>query len=239
MLDKNLIQKNFYKSLKTYDKNAFIQLYMAQKLVNLIKLKGLKYNKILEIGSYTGLLTKEAIKTFEFDNYLAIDIVNSYDFIKNLSPKIKFLKTDIECFSTDEKYDLIIANASLQWCEDFILTIKKLKTFLNNNGTIAVSTFGIKNLKEIRDVFGLGLNYYSKNDLKKILTNNSEIIEEIKTQEFNSPIDILKHFKKTGVNSIIKNDFKIKEIKEKLNILSEKYNNKLTYNPIFIIDKYL
>jgi len=90
MSDKELIKNKFQKSLSSYSENAPVQKKMAHELMKQIQKK--KYSSILEIGSYTGILTEKIIKNFEFNSYLALDIVNSFDFIKNLSPKIKFLQ---------------------------------------------------------------------------------------------------------------------------------------------------
>lgn len=234
MLDKNLIQQNFAKSVYTYDSNAYVQKQTATKLLDLIK--GKKFESILEIGSYTGNLTKPAVERFEFESYLAVDIVNSFDFIKNLSPKIKFKQVDIEQFQSDEKFDLIIANASLQWCNDFRGTIKNLKSFLNKNGILAISIFGVKNLIEIKEVFNSGLNYPKEEVLKSIFSKNAKITDEIIKLQFNSSMDILKHLKDTGVNSVSKNSLTVAQIKRKLEILEKEYNNILTYNPVFIVD---
>lgn len=234
MLDKTLISKNFSKSLNTYNDYALIQKDMAKKLISLIKKK--KFNNILEIGSYTGFLTQLAVKNFEFNNYLALDIINSFDFIKNLSPKINFLKEDIENFQTDKKFDLIIANASLQWCNDLENVIKKLKTNLADNGLIAISIFSKKNFIEIKETFDIGLNYFSIEEIKNFFSTKAIIQEEIKTLQFKNPNEILEHLKKTGVNSVSKKPLKISVIKKNLKILEEKYQNQLTYNPIYIID---
>lgn len=234
MLDKTLISKNFSKSLNTYNDYALIQKDMAKKLISLIKKK--KFNNILEIGSYTGFLTQLAVENFEFNNYLALDIINSFDFIKNLSPKINFLKEDIENFQTDKKFDLIIANASLQWCNDLENVIKKLKTNLADNGLIAISIFSKKNFIEIKETFNIGLNYFSIEEIKSFFSTKAIIQEEIKTLQFKNPNEILEHLKKTGVNSVSKKPLKISVIKKNLKILEEKYQNQLTYNPIYIID---
>ena len=72
---KELIKNNFKKSISTYDEYAFVQKKISKKLASLIKVK--KVNSILEIGSYSGLLTKEIVKNVEFKNYSAVDIINS------------------------------------------------------------------------------------------------------------------------------------------------------------------
>ena len=232
MLDKKLIEKNFKKSITTYSANAIVQKQMADEVIKFIKNK--KYVSILEIGSYTGILTEKIVKNVEFEKYLAVDIVDSFDFIKKLNGKIEFKKCDIESFTTKQKFDLIVSNASLQWCEDFNLTLKKLKKIKNKNGQIIISIFGKKNLIEIKNTFNIGLNYKSVSELKKDF-KNAKIIEKEYCLEFENPLEILRHLKLTGVNSISKNPFKISEIKEKLKTLEVTYKNKLTYNPIYII----
>ncbi len=232
MLDKDLIKKNFKKGLVSYEDNAVIQKKMASCLAYLIPKR--KYNKILEIGSYNGFLTKELIKKTDFNSYYALDIVDSFDYIKNLSSKISFINCDIEDFSTQEKFDLIVANASLQWCNDFEKTIEKLKSFLNNGGILALSTFASDNFIEIKESFGIGLDYLNENEIKRIFPNS--LIENKKdVLKFHSSRELLKHLKLTGVNSIKRNGFKYRELKEKLKILEEKFDNKLTYSSVYVV----
>ena len=95
MLDKKLIETNFKKSINTYNDNASVQKQMADELISKID-NSKKYKKILEIGSYTGILTSRIVKNIDFDDYLAVDIVDSFDFIKDLSSKIRFKKCNIE-----------------------------------------------------------------------------------------------------------------------------------------------
>ncbi len=238
MPDKDLIAKNFEKSINTYDKNAIIQKQTALELVNLIKknIHRKNFNNILEIGSYSGILTKEIVKNFDFNSYLALDIINSFGFIKDLSPKITFKKVDVENFSTDKKFDLIVSNASLQWTHNFVSTVEKLKNCLSKDGVVAITTFGKKNLYEIKECFNVGLNYPSVSELKKIFSKNATIIEKTQTLNFKTAKSALLHLKLTGVNSVSKNRLSIVELKEKMKVLNDRFNNSLTYNPIFIID---
>jgi len=234
VLNKNLIQEKFTSSIDFYDDNAIIQELMAKKLISLIKQNN--FENILEIGSYSGVLTKKIIENFNFESYLALDIVNSFHKIKNLSNKIKFKQIDIEKFNTNEKFDLIIANASLQWCNDFEATIKKLKSYLTKNGIIAITTFAADNFLEVRNAFNISLKYKTIQELENIFSSKATIIQEIHTLQFKNPHELLKHIKLTGVNAISKNTLTINEIKKGLKIIEEKYQNKLTYKPIYIID---
>lgn len=234
MLDKGLIEEKFANSIDFYDENAIIQNLMAQKLVSLINQKNFK--NILEIGSYSGVLTRKMVEQFEFDSYLALDIVDSFDKIKDLSDKISFIQADIEKFETNKKFDLIVANASLQWCNDFSATINKLKSYLSKEGILAITTFASDNFYEIRDAFNISLKYQTVDELERIFSPTVNIIQEIHTLCFQNPRDLLKHLKNTGVNAISKNNLNYIQIKNGLKIIEEKHQNKLTYKPIYIID---
>ena len=231
MLNKSLIKNKFSKSLYSYDKNAIVQRLMAEFLIN--KIKNNKFNKILEIGSYTGILTKIAIRNFSFERYVALDIVDSSSCIRGLSSKIDFVQSDIEDFITDEKFDLIISSASLQWVNHFEKLCKKIYHLLSYNGSFALSLFGVENLKEIKEVFDVGLKYYSVEQLRQIF-KDCEITSAIHKIKFNSSLDVLKHLKYTGVNSVTDKKFSYKEIKSGLNLIESKFDNTLTYNPIYI-----
>ena len=232
MLDKNLIQEKFSKSIDFYDDNAIIQELMARKLISLLPFR--KYENILEIGSYSGVLTKKIVEKFEFNSYLALDIVDSFNKIRALSNKITFTQIDVEKFQTNQKFDLIIANASLQWCEDFNGTIEKLKSYLNKDGILAITTFANDNFYEIKKAFNIGLKYKTISELENLF-NPAQIIQEIHTLQFKNSKELLKHIKLTGVNALTNEKLSVAEIKKALHILESDFQNKLTYKPIYII----
>ena len=237
MLDKELIKKKFIKSLLTYNSNAFVQKIMADELIELLNDK--KYKNILEIGSYTGILTEKLVlKNPDFENYTAVDIISQAEkYVNRINNKIEFINADIENFKTDKKFDLIIANASLQWCDNLDKVIKKLQSFLAEEGAIALSLFSKKNFFEIKDIFNVGLNYPSIEDIKAMFLDNVLVFEKEYELKFDDSFDILRHLKSTGVNALTKEKFSIKELKEKLKLYKSKYQNKLTYNPLYV--KYL
>ena len=205
---------------------------MAKELVSLLLSK--HYNNILEIGSYSGILTSEIIKHITFSSYFAIDVVGeSKDYLETIGKDIKFIKADIETFETQEKFNLIVSNAVLQWCSDFEKTIKKLKSFLAPNGLIAISVFSPENLKEIRETFNVSLEYPKDTLLKTLF---SQVIYSEKMQlKFNTPNEVLKHLKSTGVNSLSSSPLTYSHIKENLKLINEKYENTLTYTPVYLV----
>lgn len=238
-MDKALIQKRFSRKLKIYNENAKIQKQMAEKLSSMLP-DNSAFDSILEIGCGTGLLTKLISEKFNFETYIANDIVSDCkEYISKINPSIEFIEGDIEkfLFETNEKFDLIISNASIQWIENLEDFVKKLVAKLSPNGILLFSIFGVENFREIFFVLGKTLKYYSKNELLEMFKNfETAVEEEVRIMAFKSPKDVLKHIQNTGVNAITTEVWTKKNLSE----FEDGYNNfcsgkpTLTYNPVYI-----
>ena len=236
-MNKELIKRRFERCLKTYDANAAVQDRMAQKLISMLNHK--EYPEILEIGCGTGLLTRYAVKNLSYNSYSACDIVpKCEEYIKSIDSKILFTPCDVDSLFNDrQSYDLIISNAVFQWLDDTENVIKNIIRKLNPDGVLIFSTFGTQNFSEVFQAAGKGLVYYSIEDWKKKLTGLKFTIEkEIIRLNFETPADVLRHMKNTGVNSLSNMAWK----KTDLFKFEYAYNNicnnapTLTYNPIYI-----
>lgn len=234
MIDKALVKKRFSRNLKTYKDNSVVQNKMADKLVEMIRFQP---KKILELGCGSGLLTEKLIKKFNTTTYDAIDIVEDCEkYIKEISSNINFYHSDIETFNFQDKYDLIISNAVFQWVEDLPLFIEGLKKCLTPNGILLFSTFGTDNLLEISKLTGEGLKYIAIQELNSLL-HPQEIYEDKISLNFDTPKDVLKHLKYTGVNAISNNHWTKSDLKNFENGYHKLCPNNitLTYNPIYIL----
>ncbi len=241
MIDKSLVKKRFKKSFATYDENAYIQKHMAEKLTDLVLKFGNKYKNVFEIGCATGLLTKEIKKKIEYESFIANDLVEeSVNYITEIEPEINFIQGDIEEIKLEKKYDLIISNAALQWCNNIGEVIKELVAALNPEGILAFTVFSDANLQEIRNIFEIENRNFQINEIKEILNKYQiEVFEkEIIKYDFENVKAILRHIKYTGVNAIKE----IKLTKAKLKEYEEKYiktykKARLTYNPVYVVIK--
>ncbi|MBQ4113913.1 malonyl-ACP O-methyltransferase BioC [bacterium] len=238
-MNKELIRSRFSKNLVTYHENAKIQKRMAEKLVDYCNKKS--YPRILEIGCGTGFLTECVNNNIEFESYVAIDIVNECSvFLEKINPNIVFKQADIEAFLTEDlsQYDLIISNAALQWVEDFEKTITNLINKLNPEGELIFTTFGKENFREIFQILGTTLDYYSKKELFDMFESykNFSVDEEVHIVAFETPKDVLKHLQLTGVNSIENVHWTKKDLRSFENMYANFYSKRptLTYNPLYV-----
>ena len=240
-IDNKHIKKQFEKSMQDYDQNATVQILMALKMVfELTKISN-TFENVLELGSGTGILTKRLASELDFKNYFANDLVEkSKNYVQNFIPQATFYCGNALKIKPSKKVDLIISNAMFQWFPSFEKAIQTIKSNLKSNGLLAFSTFSPDNFREITDLTGLSLQYKTKEELEQILKNegfeilySEQFFEELK---FKTPLELLAHMKKTGVNSLSEKTWTITKVKDFCDKYSKKYpKTKLTYSPIIII----
>ncbi|ECC0407108.1 malonyl-ACP O-methyltransferase BioC [Campylobacter jejuni] len=223
---------NFLKT-KDYEKHAKVQDFMGLKLCEILKnLRISHFEKVFEFGCGRGELSKKLQNFITFDEYLKNDIL---DFKENSSILIFDMNEIAKQDLSKEKFDLIVSNATLQWL-DLKRIIPSLRDMLNQNGILLLSTFAEQNLKEIKQSTGFGLNYFSLNELEqifKVYFNEVKITQELIKLSFDNALDVFRHLKLSGVNSLGFYPLNKGFLKE----FEEKFQNKLTYHPVFILCK--
>ncbi|EBI2466532.1 malonyl-ACP O-methyltransferase BioC [Campylobacter jejuni] len=223
---------NFLKA-KDYEKHAKVQDFMGLKLCEILKnLRISHFEKVFEFGCGRGELSKKLQNFITFDEYLKNDIS---DFKENSSILIFDMNEIAKQDLSKEKFDLIVSNATLQWL-DLKRIIPSLRDMLNQNGILLLSTFAEQNLKEIKQSTGFGLNYFSLNELEqifKVYFNEVKITQELIKLSFDNALDVFRHLKLSGVNSLGFYPLNKGFLKE----FEEKFQNKLTYHPVFILCK--
>jgi malonyl-CoA O-methyltransferase len=202
----------FNKAYSTYDDHAIIQKIVATNLIKLITNEN--YYSVLELGCGTGIFTEKLYKNIKFKHLDLNDIFNVSDYIKKF-PYRNLILGDMNDLILD-KYSLIVSSSSFQWIENFPRLIKKLS---HSSKKIVFSMYISGNLKEIKEHFGIELDYLSTKEIKKILKKYF-IIKEAKEEEFVlefvSPLDLLKHLKYTGVTGVGSSSFsKVKTFSSK------------------------
>ncbi len=248
--DKNLLQRRFRSASKTYNNHAIVQQQMAQKLVSLAlpEISTICQN-ILEIGCGTGLLTREIVKHFSFLNYNANDLVNEVEpIINNIISKqqqasFEFIQGDAQQLSIKNKQDVIWSGATIQWIRDLDHFFEHTSSLLKSDGYFALSSFGTDNFNEIKTITGKGIDYQSIQDVIIKASKYFKIINQKSWYNklwFNTPLEVLKHMRHTGVNGVSSTKWTKKDL-ETFSTGYQQYQNEegfpLTYHPFILILK--
>lgn len=211
--DKTLLRKRFSRNLKTYDTLASVQRAIAGRIGSLLadRVSSDAVARGAEIGAGTGFLTRHLVRLFPRAEWTVNDLVpESRDYLPSTTPSgipLRFSVGDGEAFPFENgRFDLIASASTVQWFDDLPGFIARAADGLSENGMLALSTFGPENFREITATAGQGLEYYSLDELTRIITANGLCItakeEWIEQQRYPTPTDVLHHLRLTGVNAV-------------------------------------
>ena len=175
--------------------------------------------KVLDVGCGTGALTKDVAKIIGATGKI-VGIDNTLDFIE--SGKITYaeyknmelIHIDLFEYQPKEKFDLIISARVLQWLDNPLVALLKMKSLLKPNGAISVLDYNHeeiewipeppKSMLKFYDTFlkwrkDAGMDnriannleqYFSKAGLKNITVNNSNEYYDRKNEKYYAKVGI-------------------------------------------------
>jgi len=249
-IDKEKVMKRFGRSISSYNGEALVQKRMARKLMQKIMDLGItNHQRILEIGCGTGFLTHELLENFRPGYYMINDLVGTMQFeIEKITlahefAHWSFAPGDAEMLTFPGDFDMVVSTSTIQWFQHPASFFSSIVRSMASGSIIAFSTFGKDNFMEIKVLQGVCLKYPSMEELHSWLSSSFEMLhcsEEIIQLHFETPWDVLKHIRHTGVNSISDKHWNRRDLSNFEAKYNELYANpdssvSLTYHPIIVI----
>lgn len=210
LIDKSLVQARFSSATKTYDEEAEVQRMIGAQLWDLLRRERPALSgEILEVGPGTGVFT-----SFYIDSLGDVDWL----YLMDLTPQqvripahinMQYIQGDAEMDIRQVpsgSLDAIVSNCAIQWFSDAPSFAAQAMRVLKPGGVFAFSTFMPDNLHEFKAAAGVeGLltptteqwsalaEKYAREWIRKGFSH---------TIEFSSPVEVLRHMKRTGVNAL-------------------------------------
>ncbi len=164
-IDKESLARQFSENAVGYEKITPVQQAMSKELVQLVmeSLEGQDVRHVLELGCGTGRLTRRLVRTFPEAQITAIDFCPgmlaqaAYKLSAAAKDRVELFVADAELFVQQEKarFDLIIANAVVQWFNQLRETLSAYHQLLKPGGLLALATFGPETFHELNLAFQL------------------------------------------------------------------------------------
>lgn len=244
-MDKKLIARHFGGAFQTYDDNAFIQRLIAVEMVRLMQDNGFPKNApIYEVGAGTGLLTDLIFKAFAPDRVVANDLCSeAAKPLGEISDRIEFVHGDAETLLVPEGCTNVVSCSAVQWFANVGNFFQMISRGLPAGGYLAFSTFGPDNLKEIRAVSGVGLDYKTLDEHKAFLKASGFSIrhasESSKSIVLSTVTDLLRHIRETGTGGVNSARMSVAQTRQFCRDYATRYAVEggvtLTYHPMYFV----
>lgn len=217
-IDKHALSNRFGARSNSYEKVTPVQQAMGMRLMLEVQqlMSGQNVCQILELGCGTGRLTRHLAKIYPEAEIVAVDI--SHEMIahaKEQYPQAHYVIADAEdyVFKAQQKFDLIVSNATIQWFEKLEATLMQTRSLLASDGLLAIATFGERTFIELEAAFNQAYDLKhmqrrshvvampSIKTLRSILPN-AKLIEDEFCSTFQDAREFMKSIKDAGaVNS--------------------------------------
>lgn len=154
-IDKARARRRFDQAAAGYDSVAVLQREIADRLLERLDYVRLEPRRILDLGTGTGYAIDGLQRRYRKAQVIALDFAQGM--LRQARQRGGLLRrplcvcADAEALPlTDGAVDLIVSNATLQWCNDLERTFDECRRVLRPGGLFMFTTFGPDTLTELR-----------------------------------------------------------------------------------------
>lgn len=198
----------FSRALDSYDQHADAQQQICRKLTGILsRHTDMHFRRALEIGCGTGGFTRLLKENCVIDEWFLNDLCEGCrEKLGSIFPGQQplFIGGNAEEIRFPGRFDLIASASAFQWMKEPAVFLQKLHAMLSPGGILLFNTFAPGNLYEVKQTTGNGLDYPSARQLSNWLERDFHLIylrEEEIILAFDTPMEVLRHLKNTGVTA--------------------------------------
>ncbi len=244
--DKELIARRFSRASGTYSSEAAVQRHIAKRMTALLRrfVPETSGRRVVEFGCGTGFYSRLLLRDWEPEQLWLNDLCDrmSEACADMLGDGVTFHPGDAEAIPFPEGTNLITSCSTLQWFDDPEAFFRKCHDCLADDGYLAFTTFGQENMCEVSRLTGHGIAYRTQAELANALEPLYDLVyveEEMLHPRFDTPMQVLRHLKLTGVTGTSRHRW----TRAALQTFAESYVRQfgdeasvpLTYHPIYIV----
>lgn len=213
VIDKELVAERFSRASQTYSDNAGVQSRSARKLWDMLQ-NHLPHNAscglVVEIGAGSGMLTQLYQDKLPIDRLLLWDIASISHAPLPSCAELRICDAESEINSlADNSADLILSASTLQWFNSPEHFVARASAKLKPGGVMALMFYAPGTFSQLAESTGMSLSYPAPEALTAEAAKAGLVVLDAVTDEetlkFDSPLDVLRHLKLTGVNALGRN----------------------------------
>lgn len=201
-IDKEIMAERFSCGRTSYDASAQVQRSVAEDMMALAVAEGFdRSGRVLEIGCGSGLLSRMLAGCYgslELWDIAGPSPIGGCTF-REVDAELELPRTPSESF------DAIFSASTVQWFNSPGRFLTESARILKPGGILVFSTFLPGNMREIEQSTGRTLPLISSDQWLRMIPDGLELLhmrESERTMIFETPIDVFRHLRATGVNSL-------------------------------------
>lgn len=158
LIEKHWVGRRFDKSAPRYDQVAVLQREVGDRLLGRLRPVHISPQRILDLGSGTGYVTRGLLKGYPRSAVVAVDVApGMLGQVRKNSPWLRkpgCVCADLHALPfADATFDLVISNLTLQWSDQLPRALAELRRVTDPQGAVFFSTFGPQTLYELREAW--------------------------------------------------------------------------------------